>query len=283
LSFFLSSVNGLFYCVAVLKPYAVILGTLVLVGCSDQLENENSALKVQTHSLSESRKAEEGRISLLSTNIAALQDKIRELQTSDQDQIADQKRLIATLTAENIRQKEDIENLRRAMADEKALFDKYKEDVTQQLQKPGRVKVALTYRSAPSSSSIPDSGASVSMHLIKDTTVVYRGITGADGMAILDRVKPGKYLCVIHSGNAHQRMRPGGAELVRQRIWKTDRTMLTLYLDDAQIKLLDHDLSDSDASGHFLEALLAKTYVREIEIGPQDQVPINYDFGVGAF
>jgi hypothetical protein len=59
--------------------------------------------------------------------------------------------------------------------------------------------------------------------------------------------------------------------------------MLSSYLDDAQIKLLDHDLSDSDASGHFLEALLAKTYVREIDVKPQDDLTINYDFGLGAF
>ncbi|MGZ4987497.1 MAG: hypothetical protein ACXWBP_05610 [Limisphaerales bacterium] len=266
------------------KPVAVIavvFGALVLAGCSDQLENENSALKAQTRSLSESRKADETKFLTLSTNIATLQEKIRELQTSDQDQISDQKRTIASLSAENIRQKEDIENLRRTLADEKALFDKYKQDVTVQLQKPGRMKVTVTYKT--DTASVPDNGASVSLHLIKDTTVVYRAIAGVDGIAVLDRIKPGKYLCVIHSGNAHQRMRPGGAELVRQRIWKTDRTMLGYYLDDAQIKLLEHDLSDSDASGHFLEALLAKTYVREIEVGPQDQVPITCDFGQGAF
>lgn len=255
----------------------------MLVGCSDQLENENTALKAQSRSLSESRKADEAKISILSTNVNNLQNRIRELQTSDQDQIADQKRTIAMLSTENVRQKEDIENLRRALADEKALFDKYKEAVAQQLQKPGRVKVTLTYKSDKAGESIADGGATVSLHSIKDTTVVYRGVTGVDGMAVLDHVKPGKYLCVIHSGNAHQRLRPGGAELVRQRIWKTDRRMLTSYLDESQIKLLESDLSDSDASGHFLEALLAKTYVKEIEIGPQDQMPITYDFGQGAF
>ncbi|MDB6056924.1 MAG: hypothetical protein JWO95_768 [Verrucomicrobiales bacterium] len=279
----LSTVKQLFYTATVRKPVLAILGVLVFAGCSDQLENENTALKAQYRSLSETRKADETKLTLLSTNINSLQEKIRELQTSDQDQIADQKRTIAMLSTENVRQKEDIENLRRALADEKALFEKYKDAVTLQLQKPGRVKVTLTYKSDKAAESIPDNGATVSLHLIKDTTVVYRGVAAADGVVALEHVKPGKYLCVIHSGNAHQRMRPGGPDLVRRHIWKTDRTMLASYLDDGQIKLLDRDLSDSDASGHFLEALLAKTFVKEIEIGPQDQVPINYDFGQGAF
>lgn len=266
-----------------LNPVVASIVTLFLVGCSDQLENENTALKAQTHSLSESRKADETKIAALTTNVLELEQKVRELQSTDQEQIADEKRTIASLTSENIRQKEDIENLRRAVADEKALFDRYKEDVAQQLQKPGRVKVTLVYKTDAASRDVPDNDASVSLHLIKDTTVVYRAVTGADGVAVLDRVKPGKYLCVIHSGNAHQRMRPGGAELVRQHIWKTNRSMLGNYLDDTQIKLLEHDLSDSDASGHFLEALLAKTVVREIEVAPQDQVNITYDFGQGAF
>jgi TolA-binding protein len=267
----------------VLKPLAVSVIALVLVGCSDQLENENAALKSQNHSLSESRKSEETRIATLATNVTELEEKIRSLQSSHQEQIGEQQRTIASLTAENVRQKGDIENLRRDLADEKALFVRYKEDIAQQLQKPGRVKVTLVYKTDATSANVPDNDASVSLHLIKDTTVVYRAVTGADGVAVLDRIKPGKYLCVIHSGNAHQRMRPGGAELVRQHIWKTDCSMLRTYLDDAQIKLLDHDLSDSDASGHFLEALLAKTLVREIEVAPQDQVNINYDFGQGAF
>jgi hypothetical protein len=265
------------------NPVLAIIGAIVLVGCSDQLENENSALKAHNRAFAETLKADQSRISLLSTNVATLQAKVRELQTTGQDQLADQKRTIAMLSAENIRQKEEIENLHRALADEKALFDKYKESVAQQLQKPARIKVTVTYKSDPAGSTVPDNGATVSLHLIKDTTVVYRGFTAADGMLVLERVKPGKYLCVIHSGNAHQRLRPGGAELVRQHIWKTDRTMLATYLDDGQIRLLDRDLSDADASGHFLEALLAKTYVKEIEVGPQDQVPITFDFGAGAF
>lgn len=257
--------------------------SLSFVGCSDQIENENSALKAQNRTLSERRKSDDAEIANLKTNIISLQEKIRDMQTSDEEEISTQKRIIASLSAETTRQKEDIENCHRTLVDQKGLFEKYKEEVTQQLQKPGRVKVTLTYKESPNSNNIPDVGAMVSLHLIKDTTVVYRALTDADGVAILDRVKPGKYLCVIHSGNAHQRLRPGGAELVRQRIWKTDRTMLTLYLTDPQIKMLDHDLSDSDASGHFLEALLAKTLVREIEIGPQDEVPIKYDFGTSAF
>jgi hypothetical protein len=266
------------------KPVAItFLAALLLVGCSDQLENENAALKARNRALEASRKEAEVTIDGLKTNVTYLQDRLRDSQTSEQEQNVEQKRLIATLTAESTRQKEDIENLRRAMADEKALFEKYKEDITQQLQKPARVKVTLTYKDSAASANLPDNGASVSLHLIKDTTVVYRTTAGADGIAILDRVKPGKYLCVIHSGNAHQRLRPGGAELVRQRIWKTDRTMLTSYIDDKQIRLLDHDLSDADASGHFLEALLAKTLVREIEIAPQDAVNLTHDFGPGAF
>jgi hypothetical protein len=265
------------------KAFVSFLAALFLAGCSDQLENENSALKAQNRSLSESRKSDANEIGVLKTNVSTLQDKIRELQTGDQEQIIDQKRSIATLSTENIRQKEDLENLRRALADQKALFEKYKENVTQQLQKPGRVKVTLTYKTGNGSESLPDNGATVSLHSIKDTTIAYRAVAGIEGVAVIEHVKPGKYLCVIHSGNAHQRMRPGGAELVRQRIWKTDRAMLNSYLEDSQIKLLDRDLSDSDASGHFLEALLAKTIVREIEVAPQDLVPINIDFGQGAF
>jgi hypothetical protein len=151
------------------------------------------------------------------------------------------------------------------------------------MQKPAQVKVAISYKDIVSNNKMPDNGATVSLHLIKDTTIVYRVVAGSDGVAVVDRVRPGKYLCVIHSGNAHQRLRPGGAELVRQRIWKTDRTMLTSYIDDGQIKLLDRDLSDSDASGHFLEALLAKTFVQELEIVPQDLVNLTHDFGQGAF
>jgi hypothetical protein len=261
----------------------LFLAPLVFVGCSDQLENENSALKAQNHSLSDRQRADDGEIANLKTNIINLQDKIREMQSTDQDEITTQRRTIASLSVETIRQKEEIENLHRTLADQKALFEKYKEEVTQQLQKPGRLKVTLTYKDGAGSNNVPDVGASVSLHLIKDTTVVYRAVTDATGVAVIERIKPGKYLCVIHSGNAHQRLRIGGAELVRQRIWKTDRTMLMYYLDDAQVKLLDHDLSDSDASGHFLEALLAKTIVREIEVSPQDEVPIKHDFGPGAF
>lgn len=261
----------------------VCLASLVFVGCSDQLENENSALKAQNRTLTERRKNDDIEIASLTNTVNGLQSKILEMQSSDQEEITTQRRTITTLSTENIRQKEEIENLRRTLADQKALFEKYKQDVTQQLQKPGRVKVSVTYKDGATTGIVPDTGASVSLHSIKDTTVVYRAMTDGDGNAYIDRVKPGKYLCVIHSGNAHQRLRPGGAELVRQRIWKTDRTMLTAYLEDAQIKLLDHDLTDSDASGHFLEALLAKTLVREIEIGPQDEFTIKYDFGAGAF
>ena len=261
----------------------LFLAPLVFVGCSDQMENENSALKAQNRTLAERRKSDDAEISNLKTNVITLQEKVREMQSSDQEEMTAQKRTIATLSVENIRQKEDIENLRRTLADQKGLFEKYKEEVTQQLQKPGRVTVTLTYKDLASSNNVPDNGAIVSLHLIKDTTVVYRATTSADGVAILDHIKPGKYLCVIHSGNAHQRLRIGGAELVRQRIWKTDRTMLMYYLDDAQVKLLDHDLSDSDATVHFLEALLAKTLVCEIEVGPQDDVAIKHDFGAGAF
>jgi hypothetical protein len=260
-----------------------VLAPLLFIGCSDQLENENSALKAQARTLTERRKSDDLEISSLKTNVDALQEKIRQTQSIDQEQIATHRRTIATLSAENIRQKEDIENLRRTVADQKALFEKYKEDVTQQLQKPGRVKVALTYKDGAAGANIPDKGANISLHLIKDTAVVYRATADTEGAALLNSVKPGKYLCVIHSGNAHQRQRPGGAELVRQRIWKSDRTMLASYLDDGQIKLLDHDLTDADASGHFFEALLAKTLVREIEVGPQDDVSIKYDFGPGAF
>lgn len=268
-----------------LKPSVTTLlaGLLFLVGCSDQLENENTALKARNRSLEASRKEAELTIDGLKTNITYLQDRLRDSQTADQEQNLEQKRLIASLTAETTRQKEEVENLRRTMADEKALFEKYKEDITQQLQKPARVKVTITYKAAGSNDNLPDNGASLSIHLIKDTTLVYRATAGADGVAIIDRVKPGKYLCVIHSGNAHQRLRPGGAELVRQHIWKTDRTMLTSYIDDKQIRLLDHDLSDSDASGHFLEALLSKTLVREIEIAPEDAVNLTHNFGPGAF
>jgi hypothetical protein len=261
----------------------LFLAPLVFVGCSDQMENENSALKALNRTLSERRKSDDVEIGALTNTVNSLQIKILEMQSSDQEELATQKRTIATLSTENIRQKEEIENLHRTVADQRALFEKYKEEVTQQLQKPGRVKVSVTYKEGPKSGVVPDPGASVSLHLIKDTTVVYRAMTDGNGNALIDRVKPGKYLCVIHSGNAHQRLRPGSAELVRQRIWKTDSTMLGTYLGDAQIKLLDHDLSDSDASGHFLEALLAKTLVREIEIGPQDEFVIKYDFGAGAF
>jgi hypothetical protein len=267
------------------KPVFLIcfLAPLIFVGCSDQLENENTALKAQTRSLTERRKSDDLEISNLKTNIDALQEKIRAMQSTDQEQLAGQRRTIATLNAESIRQKEDIENLRRTLADQKVLFEKYKDDVSQQLQKPGRVTVALTYKDGTGGGNVPDKGANISLHLIKDTTVVYHATADSEGAALLDTVKPGKYLCVIHSGNAHHRLRPGGTELVRQRIWKTDRTMLASYLDDTQIKLLDHDLTDADACGHFFEALLAKTLVREIEIGPQDDVSIKYDFGAGAF
>jgi len=261
----------------------LLLSAFFLAGCSDQIENENTALKAQNHAFCAQRKSDEMAITTLTNSVNALQEKIRDMQISDLEQIADQKRTISSLSADSIRQKEDIENLRRAMADQKALFDKYKEDVTEQLQRPGRVKVTLFYKENGAGPSVPDNNASVSLHLIKDTTVAYRQISSTDGVAVLDRVKPGRYLCVIHSGNAHQRLRAGGAALVRQRIWKTDRTMLSSYLDDAQIKLLDHDLSDSDASGHFLEALLAKTYVQEIDVKPQDDLTVKYDFGLGAF
>jgi hypothetical protein len=274
----------LYYHCEVLKPAAIsVLAALVFVGCSDQLENENTALKAQNRSLAAQRKDADATIESLKTNVAYLRDRLREMQTADQEQSVDQKRLISSLTAETIRQKEDIENMRRAVADEKALFEKYKEDVQQQIQKPGRVKVTITYKDTVSNNSVPDKGASISLHMIKDTTTVYRATAGVDGVAVIDRVKPGKYLCVLHSGNAHHRLRPGGAELVRQRIWKTDRTMLTSYIDDGQIKLLDRDLSDSDASGHFLEALLAKTFAQELEIVPQDIVDLTHDFGPAAF
>jgi hypothetical protein len=261
----------------------LFVALIVFVGCSDQMENENSALKAQNRSLSEVRKSDDAEIATLTNTVKSLQSKILEMESRDHEVAATQKRTIATLTTENIRQKEEIENLRRTLADEKAIFEKYRETVTEQLQKPGRVKVSVTYKDGATSSAVADTGASISLHCIKDNTLVYRAMTDGDGNALVDRVKPGKYLCVIHSGNAHHRMRAGGAELVRQRIWKTDRTMLTPYLADAQIKLLDHDLADADASGHFLEALLAKTLVREIEIGPQDEFVIKHDFGAGAF
>lgn len=261
----------------------LFLAPLVFVGCSDQLESENSALKTLNRTLTNRRKSDDAEIATYTNKIIALQEQIRDMQSSEQEESTAQKRAIAMLSAENIRQKEEIENLGRTLADQKALFEKYKEEVTQQLQRPAKVTVTLTYKDMATSNNVPDNGASVSLHLIKDTTVVYRTASGADGVAVLDRVKPGKYLCVIHSGNAHQRLRIGGAELVRQRIWKTDRTMLMYYLEDPQVKLLDNDLSDSDASIHFLEALLAKTLVREIEIGPQDDIRIKHDFGPGAF
>ena len=179
----------------------VFLAPLVLVGCSDQIENENTALKVQKRALSDRCRASDAEIANLTTNVISLQSRIREMQTNDQEEITAQKRTIAALSAETIRQKEDIENCRRTLADQKALFEKYKEEVTQQLQKPGRVKVSLTYKDGSGNSNVADIGATVSLHLIKDTTIVYRALTDAEGVAIIDRVKPGKYLCVIHSGN----------------------------------------------------------------------------------
>jgi hypothetical protein len=273
----------LFYFSAVQKFLGVLSALILLAGCSDQLENENVALKAKNRELTSKRITDATTINLLSSNLTYLKDHLQELQLSNTTQIADQRHAIAALTAETVRQKEELENMRRTMADEKALFEKYKEQVSQQLQKPGRVKVTLTFKNDAVGTRSADNGATVSLHSIKDTTIVYRGVAGADGVVMLDRVKPGKYLCVIHSGNAHQRLRPGGAELVRQHIWKTDRTMLTSYLDEGQITLLDRDLSDSDASGHFLEALLAKTWVKEIEVAPQETVPITCDFGQAAF
>jgi hypothetical protein len=273
----------MFYHLAVFKPLLILLAVVLVAGCSDQMENENASLKFLNRSLAAQRKVDDDTISTLSSNVTFLKEQVQQLHVTNATEIIDLRRTTAMLTSENVRQKEDLENVRRTLVDERALHEKYKEEVTKQLQKPARVKFTLTYKYDSASAPTADNGATVSLHCIKDTTIAYHATTGADGVAVLDRVKPGKYLCVMHSGNAHQRLRPGGAELIRQRIWKTDASMLSSYLDAAQIKMLNADLNDVDATGHFLEALLSKTTVQELEIGPNDEVDIPYDFGQGAF
>lgn len=238
----------------------------LLLGCSGRLEEQNAELKKENQRIQRESQSLQERAENSQQILVQLQKKQSETELAYKAE--------ATL-------------LRSELEDAKRRLEEIRSNKESELKSPGKFKVTLTYEHNKFIGHRGDAGASVFLDSLEDKRIRYETTAGGDGKAIINQVKPGKYLCFVSSVNALRSLASGEqAYAVVQSTSAKDivsgevSTALKKFVDMELGELLTQNLDKKRATFYLTKAVGSKSKALLVEILPNQETELSHDFGL---
>jgi outer membrane murein-binding lipoprotein Lpp len=235
----------------------------IFSGCSDNIKQQNVALKAENEGL-------KNEVQLLQSQITDLRKTIQASENRQQDLEASHQKTIQLLE-DNQRQmensyKSDLQKLQAELAQVKSEAEALKTNSEAKVEQKGRFRINVTYKYNDFVGNRADVGASVVLQSINSNTNVYSGKVGGDGYAVINQIIPGKYLCLIISANTQS----GGS------ISQDDADNVRKYLT------YPPPIGDKMANIYLLNATMYKIKTMFVNVSAGEETQTSYDFWLSA-